>query len=139
MVFETGGGDGMKVHIVTGRRDVPKEGQFIVGVFSSSEEASFALNEAKEKMGNQFSFFTETRVLNQRIRYHGSEKEEDNDDISLLERLEALEQYMSVAQQKIIKLEAHLGVYHNYAGAPSTEELKRQWQILVDSQTGRNK
>lgn len=122
----------MKIYIVTGRRDAPVKERFIVGVFSSSEEASFALNEAKEKMGNQFSFFTETRALNQRIKYHSSEKEEDNDDISLQERLEALEQYMSVAQQKIMALEGRF----SYAEGPSTEELRRQWRILVGNQIG---
>jgi len=129
----------MKVHIVTGRRDAPVKERFIVGVFSSSEEASFALNEAKEKMGNQFSFFTETRVLNQRIRYHSSEKEEDNDDISLQERLEALEQYMSVAQMKIMALQSNLDfmLYLHKEEIGDTEAKRRMNQ--VSSNFGRNK
>jgi len=127
----------MKIYVVTGKRDDPREGRFIIGVFSSPEEASSAVEEAEKRMGNQFSFFTETRVLNQHIRYHGYE--DSDDDISLEERIEALEQYMSVAQQKIVVLEAHLNAYHNYAEGPSTEKLRRQWKILVDNQIGRHK
>ena len=123
----------MKIYVVTGKRDTSVEGRFMVGIFSSNEEANLAMEEAKGKMGSQFSFFMEPRVLNQRIKYH------DAEDISLEERVEALEQYMNVAQQKIVALEARLGAYHNYTNGPSREELKRQWQILVDSQTGRNK
>lgn len=121
----------MNIHIVTGRRDTPIKERFIVGVFSSHEEANSATEEAKKKMGNQFSFFTETRVLNQHIRYHGYEEGEGGDDnISLEERVEALELYMNTAQRKILALEASLGAYHNYSEGPSTEELRRRRKNL---------
>jgi hypothetical protein len=124
-VFKAGGGDRMNIHIVTGRRDTPVKERFIVGVFSSHEEANSAIEEAKKKMGNEFSFFTETRVLNQHIRYHGYE--DSDDDISLEERVEALELYMNTAQRKILALEASLD---NYSEGPSTEELRRRRKNL---------
>jgi hypothetical protein len=121
----------MKVYIVQalkGRSRKEHSYSHIVGVFSDEKLAEEVKEAEEHEHGERYTyivalFYVESALV-------------DDEEVSLEERLEALEQYMSVAQRKIMALEAHLGSYHNYAEGPSTEELRRQWRILVNNQIG---
>jgi hypothetical protein len=72
---------------------------FIVGVFSTEEKADSAVKVMDKRWANNYHF---SRALWELDKL---EVGEDKSEVSLEERLEALEQYMNVAQMKIMALQ----------------------------------
>jgi hypothetical protein len=124
VVFRAGGGDMSTVFIIIENWSRNGNSPAIYGVFSTEEKANAALKNAVARHDESFSFYITQRDLDAHLL-------DSSEEVSLEERLEALEQYMNVAQQKIVALEARLGAYHHYTNGPSREELKRQWQIFL--------
>jgi hypothetical protein len=89
----------MKVIVVRAHhRDIESQ-SYMVGVFSTYEKAKTAISIEQERMGQSYDFSTAPRTIDSICG------EPCEPEISLEERLEALEQYMNVAQMKIMALQ----------------------------------
>ena len=90
----------MKVIVVRAHdKQIKGANPFIVGVFSTEEKADSAVEAMDKKWGKSYHF---SRALCELDKVEVGQSEPE---ISLEERLEALEQYMTVAQNKIMRLQ----------------------------------
>lgn len=121
----------MKVYIImenwTGNGNIPT----IYGVFSTEEKAEYAYELAKKNHDNNFTFY----IIERKLDLHC----ENNDtlEISFQERLEALEQYMAVAQRKIMALQNAVNTLLFISELE--DEKAREFMNDVMNNFGRNK
>jgi hypothetical protein len=89
----------MKVVVVRAHHREIESQSYMVGVFSTYEKAKTAISIEQERMGQSYDFSTAPRTIDSICG------EPCEPEVSLEERLEALEQYMNVAQNKIMRLQ----------------------------------
>lgn len=92
----------MKVIVVRAHHREIESQSYMVGVFSTYEKAKTAISIEQERMGQSYDFSTAPRTIDSICG------EPCEPEISLEERIEALEQYMNVAQNKIMALQSNL-------------------------------
>jgi putative NIF3 family GTP cyclohydrolase 1 type 2 len=90
----------MKVIVVRAHdKQIKGANPFVVGVFSSHEKADSEIEYLGERYANAYHFSrTECEVDKREVG-------QSEPEVSLEERVEALEQYMNVAQMKIMRLQ----------------------------------
>jgi hypothetical protein len=90
----------MKVIVVRAHdKHIKGANPFIVGVFSSHKKADVAIEDMTKRWANNYHF-SRAECEVDKLEVGQSEPE-----VSLEERLEALEQYMTVAQNKIMRIQ----------------------------------
>jgi hypothetical protein len=92
----------MKIYIFVAQdRHIEENVPFIVGAFSSHEKTMDAMRAFEQRHGEKYQTTYAEWELDKTIEVHEPE-------ISLEERIEALEQYMNVAQMKIMTLQSYM-------------------------------
>jgi len=90
----------VKVIVVRAHHREIESQSYLVGVFSTDEKARAAISIEQKRMGQIYDFSTAFRTIDVICGEPPYDPE-----ISLEERVEALEQYMNVAQMKIMALQ----------------------------------